>query len=147
MVGVHFFQPAPVMPLIELIRTILATEEVVNIAKDFSTSLGKKAIMAEDTPGFTLNRVLLPYVNSAIRMLESGAATKEDIDQAVVLGMNHPMGPFQMMDFVGLDTLYSIGCLMWEEFKDPIYAPPPLLKKMITAGHLGRKSGKGFYDY
>ncbi|MFC1924319.1 3-hydroxyacyl-CoA dehydrogenase family protein [Chloroflexota bacterium] len=146
-VGLHFFQPAPVMGLVELIRTIVSSDEVVNTVKDFASSIGKKVVNAKDMPGFTINRVLVPYVNSAIRTLESGVATKEDIDLAVVMGMNHPMGPFQVCDFVGLDTIYQIDCLMYEEFKDPIYAPPPLLKKMVTAGHLGRKSGKGFYDY
>jgi len=146
-VGLHFFQPAPVMGLVELIRTILSSDQVVNTVKDFAGSVGKQVVNAKDMPGFTLLRVLLPYVNSAIRTLEAGAASKEDIDVGMVLGMNHPMGPFQMMDFVGLDTIYSIACIAYEEYKDPIYAPPPLLKKMVTAGHLGRKSGKGFYDY
>lgn len=146
-VGLHFFQPAPVMPLVELIRTILSTDEVVDTMRNFAASIGKKAVNAKDMPGFTLNRVLLPYVNSAIRTLEAGVASIEDIDQGVVLGMNHPMGPFQVMDFIGLDTHYQICQIMYEEFKDPIYAPPPLLKKMVTAGHLGRKTGKGFYDY
>lgn len=146
-VGMHFFNPVPVMKLVEIVRTIISSEEAINTAKDFASSLGKKSILAKDTPGFIVNRLLTPFLTNAIQALESGVATKEDIDQGAALGLNHPMGPFTLMDFIGLDTLYYIACSMYDEFKDPSFAPPTLLKKMVTAGHLGRKSGKGFYDY
>ena len=146
-IGMHFFNPVPVMKLVEIIRTIVSSDEAINTAKDFASSIDKKAIFAKDTPGFIVNLLLTPYLTNAIRALESGVATKEDIDQGAVLGLNHPMGPFTLMDFIGLDTLYYIACSMFDEFKDPSFAPPILLKKMVTAGHLGRKSGKGFYDY
>ena len=145
--GMHFFSPVPVMKLVEIIRTIVTSDEAINTAKDFAGTIDKKAIFAKDTPGFIVNLLLAPFLNNAVRALESGVATKEDIDQGAVLGLNHPMGPLTLMDFIGLDTLYYIACSMYDEFKDPTFAPPTLLKKMVTAGHLGRKSGKGFYDY
>ena len=145
--GMHFFSPVPVMKLVEIIRTIVTSDEAINTAKDFAGTIDKKAIFAKDTPGFIVNLLLAPFLNNAVRALESGVATKEDIDQGAVLGLNHPMGPLTLMDFIGLDTLYYIACSMYDEFKDPSFAPPTLLKKMVTAGHLGRKSGKGFYDY
>ncbi len=146
-IGIHFFQPAPVMRLIEVVRTILSSDEVVETGKEFSKSVGKTPVLSKDEPGFITNRVIFPYMIAAIRTLEQGFATKEDIDQSMVLGMNHPMGPLTLMDFIGLDTILHIGNSMYEEFKDPAYAPPMLLKKMVLAGQLGRKTGKGFYDY
>jgi len=145
--GLHFFNPVPVMRPVELIRTIISGDEAVNTAKAFGESLGKVVVFAKDTPGFIVNRLLIPYLLNAIRMLESGIATKEDIDQAVVLGLNYPMGPLTLLDFVGLDTTYFIAESMYNELKDPAFAPPLLLKKMVAAGWLGRKTGKGFYDY
>ena len=146
-IGMHFFNPVPVMRLVEIVKTILSSDETINAAKAFSESLGKAVIFAKDAPGFIVNRLLIPYLLDAIRMLEAGIATREDIDQGMVLGCNHPMGPLTLLDFVGLDTTYFIACAMYEEFKDPLFAPPSLLKKMVTAGKLGRKSGKGFYEY
>jgi 3-hydroxybutyryl-CoA dehydrogenase len=145
--GMHFFNPVPTMRLVELVRSIATSDETLNIAIEFSKSLGKEVVIAKDSPGFIVNLLLVPYVNDAIRALESGLATKEDIDTAIKLGLNHPMGPLTLADFVGLDTLYYIGCAMYDEFKDPKYTPPPLLKKMVLANWLGRKTGKGFYEY
>ncbi|MBC7258101.1 MAG: 3-hydroxybutyryl-CoA dehydrogenase [Chloroflexi bacterium] len=145
--GMHFFNPVPVMPLLELVRTILTSDETLETAKAFGASLGKTTIVAKDTPGFIVNLLLVPYLLDAVRALENGVATKEDIDAGMKLGCNHPMGPLTLLDFVGLDTAYYIANVMFEEFKDPRYAAPPLLKRMVLAGHLGRKSGKGFYDY
>lgn len=146
-VGLHFFNPAPVMRLVEIVKTIATSEETINTCRSFVDSLGKTAILAPDTPGFVVNRLLVPFLLDAIRALESGVATKEDIDQGMVLGCNHPIGPIALTDLVGLDTTLLVANAMYEEFKDPRYAPPPLLKKMVAAGRLGRKSGKGFYDY
>jgi len=145
--GMHFFNPVPVMRPVELVRTIATSDETMEIAKAFSASIGKTVIVAKDSPGFIVNRLLIPYLFDAIRTFEMGLASKEDIDQGIALGLNHPMGPLTLSDFVGLDTLYFIGNAMYEEFKDPRYAAPPLLKKMITAGNFGRKTGKGFYEY
>lgn len=145
--GMHFFNPVPVMPLLELVRTILTSDETLETAKAFGASLGKTTIVAKDTPGFIVNLLLVPYLLDAVRALENGVASKEDIDTGMKLGCNHPMGPLTLLDFVGLDTAYYIANVMFEEFKDPRYAAPPLLKRMVLAGHLGRKSGKGFYDY
>lgn len=145
--GMHFFNPVPIMKPVEIIRTLVSSDETINTARAFADSVGKKIIMCKDTPAFVVNRIGVPLLLHSIRMLEEGLATKEDIDQGVVLALNHPMGPITLCDFLGLDTLYFIACAMYDEFREPIYAPPPLLKKMVTAGYLGRKSGKGFYDY
>lgn len=145
--GIHFFNPVPVMPLIEFVRTILTSDETMATAQQFGASLGKTMVTAKDTPGFIVNRLLIPYLLDAVRIYEDGLATKEDIDTAIKLGLNHPMGPLTLLDFVGLDTSLFIADAMFDEYKDPRYASPPLLRRMVLAGHLGRKSGKGFYDY
>jgi 3-hydroxybutyryl-CoA dehydrogenase len=145
--GMHFFNPVPVMPLLELVRTILTSDETLQTAKEFGASVGKTIVVAKDTPGFIVNLLLVPYMLGAIRALENGVATREDIDTSMRLGCNHPMGPLTLLDFVGLDTAYYIANVMYDEFREPQYAPPPLLKRMVLAGHLGRKTGKGFYDY
>jgi len=145
--GIHFFNPVPVMPLIEFVRTILTSDETMEIARQFGASLGKTMVTAKDTPGFIVNHLLIPYVLDAVRVYEHGLATREDIDTAIQLGLNHPMGPLTLLDFVGLDTTLFIADAMFEEYKDPRYAAPPLLRRMVLAGHLGRKSGKGFYNY
>jgi 3-hydroxybutyryl-CoA dehydrogenase len=145
--GIHFFNPVPVMPLIEFVRTILTSDETMEIAHEFGASLGKTMVTAKDTPGFIVNRLLMPYILDAVSVYENGLASKEDIDTAIRLGLNHPMGPLTLLDFVGLDTALFIADAMYEEYKDPRYAAPPLLRRMVLAGHLGRKSGKGFYDY
>jgi 3-hydroxybutyryl-CoA dehydrogenase len=145
--GIHFFNPVPVMPLIEFVRTILTSDVTMEIVHQFGASLGKTMVTAKDTPGFIVNRLLVPYILDAVRVYENGLATREDIDTAIKLGLNHPMGPLTLLDFVGLDTTLFIADAMFEEYKDPRYAAPPLLRRMVLAGHLGRKSGKGFYDY
>ncbi len=145
--GLHFFNPAPVMQLVEVVKTIATSEDTLGIGAEFVKSLGKTAIVAKDTPGFVVNRQLEPFINNAIRMLEDGVATREDIDAGVKLGLNHPIGPLQLADFIGLDTVYFGAIDMYEKFKEPQYAPPVLLMKMVAAGWLGRKTGKGFYDY
>jgi 3-hydroxybutyryl-CoA dehydrogenase len=145
--GMHFFNPVPVMPLLEMVRTILVNPEVFATARAFGEGLGKTVVVAKDTPGFIVNLLLIPYLLDAIRALEVGIATKEDIDTAIRLGLNHPMGPLTLLDFVGLDTVLFIADAMYEEFKEARYAAPPLLRRMVTAGFLGRKRGKGFYDY
>jgi 3-hydroxybutyryl-CoA dehydrogenase len=145
--GIHFFNPVPVMPLIEFVRTILTSDETMEIAHQFGASLGKTMVTAKDTPGFIVNRLLIPYLLDAVRVYEDGLATREDIDMAIKLGLHHPMGPLTLLDFVGLDTCLFIADAMFEEYKDPRYAAPPLLRRMVLAGHMGRKSGKGFYDY
>jgi 3-hydroxybutyryl-CoA dehydrogenase len=146
-VGIHFFNPVAVMPLIEFVRTILTSDETMETARQFGASLGKTMVTAKDTPGFIVNRLLIPYILDAVRVYEDGLATREDIDTAIKLGLNHPMGPLTLLDFVGLDTTLFIADAMFDEYKDPRYAAPPLLRRMVLAGHLGRKSGKGFYDY
>ncbi|MGD9048104.1 MAG: 3-hydroxybutyryl-CoA dehydrogenase [Anaerolineae bacterium] len=145
--GIHFFNPVPVMPLIEFVRTILTSDETMEIARQFGASLGKTMVTAKDTPGFIVNRLFMPYILDAVRLYEDGLASKEDIDTAIKLGLNHPMGPLTLLDFVGLDTCLFIADAMYDEYKDSRYAAPPLLRRMVLAGHLGRKSGKGFYDY
>jgi 3-hydroxybutyryl-CoA dehydrogenase len=145
--GLHFFNPVPVMELVEVVRTILSTDEVFQKTFAFAESLGKKPIAASDKPGFIVNRLLVPYLLDAIRAYEQGFGSIEDIDKGMQLGCRHPMGPFTLLDFVGLDTTYYIANIMFDEFKDSRFAPPTLLKRMVMAGHFGRKSGKGFYDY
>jgi 3-hydroxybutyryl-CoA dehydrogenase len=145
--GMHFFNPVPVLKPLEVVSTLVSSEETIKKAIAFGESVGKQVITCKDTPGFIVNRIGVPLLLHSIRMYEQGLATKEDIDQGVMGGLNHPMGPLTLCDFLGLDTLYFIANAMFDEFKDPIYAAPPILKKMVTAGHLGRKSGKGFYNY
>jgi 3-hydroxybutyryl-CoA dehydrogenase len=145
--GLHFFNPVPIMKLVEVVKTIATSRETVDALFTFAARLGKEPILALDTPGFVVNRLLVPYLLYAIRLLEGGLATKEDIDKGMKLGCGYPMGPFELLDFVGLDTTYYIAEIMFDEFKDPMMAAPPLLKRMVLAGRLGRKSGKGFYDY
>ncbi len=143
--GLHFFNPVPVMRLVEIVRTITTSDETVEALRTFSESLGKTVVMAKDTPGFIVNRLLIPYLLNAIRVYESGLASLEDIDTAIELGLNHPMGPFRLLDVLGSDTTLFIADNMFNEFKDDMYAAPVLLRRMVTAGILGRKSGKGFY--
>jgi len=145
--GIHFMQPVPVMPLLEMVRTVLTSEETFATAKAFGESLGKTIVVSKDTPGFIVNLLLIPYLLQAIAELEKGVATKEDFDTAIRLGLNHPMGPFTLLDFVGLDTTLFIADAVFDETKDPRFAAPPLLRRMVSAGWLGRKSGRGFYDY
>lgn len=145
--GIHFQQPAPVMKLLELVRSIETSEESIAISKRFGESLGKTVIVAPDLPGFIGARLITPYLLNAVRMLENGIGTVDEIDTAAKLGFNHPMGPLGLIDFIGLDTEYSIAKSMYEDLNDERYAPPVLLKKMITAGRLGRKVGHGFYKY
>ena len=145
--GLHFMNPVPLMKLLEIVKTIATSEETLETGKTFGESLGKTIVIAQDTPGFIVNRLLMPYLVNATKMLESGIATREDIDAGINLGLNHPMGPLTLMDLIGIDTVFFILEAMYEEFKDPQYAPPTLMRKMVTAGWLGRKTGKGFYDY
>jgi len=145
--GLHFMNPVPVMPLLEVVRTILTSDETLETGLQFGKALGKTTIVARDTPGFIVNLLLIPFLLDAVRAYENGLATKEDIDTGIRLGLNHPMGPLTLLDLVGLDTVLFIADAMFAEFKDPRYAAPPLLRRMVMAGHLGRKSGKGFYEY
>jgi 3-hydroxybutyryl-CoA dehydrogenase len=147
MLGLHFFNPVPQMKLVEVVRTITTSEETERRALDFVRALGKEPIRAKDSSGFVVNLLLIPYMLDAINALESNVASVEDIDKGMQLGAGHPMGPFTLLDFVGLDTAYKIAEIMFEEYRDKRYAPPPLLKRMVLAGMLGKKSGKGFYDY
>lgn len=145
--GLHFFNPVPLMKPVEVIRSIRTSAETFRIVSDFAVSLGKEPVTAKDQCGFIVNRLLVPYLLDAIRALEAGVASTVDIDKAMRLGCNHPMGPLELTDFVGLDTTYAIANIMFEEYREQRYAPPPLLKKMVIAGYHGRKSGRGFYDY
>lgn len=147
MLGLHFFNPVPLMKLVEVVRTITTSEETEQRALDFVKALGKEPIRAKDSSGFVVNLLLIPYMLDAINVLEANVASVEDIDKGMQLGAGHPMGPFTLLDFVGLDTAYKIAEIMFEEYRDRRYAPPPLLKRMVLAGMLGKKSGKGFYDY
>jgi 3-hydroxybutyryl-CoA dehydrogenase len=145
--GLHFFNPVPLMKLVEVIRALTTSNETYQSVFAFAQSLGKEPITAPDRPGFIVNRLLVPYLLDAIRAYENGLGTLEDIDKGMKLGCGYPMGPFTLLDFVGLDTTYYIANIMFEEFREPQYAPPPLLKRMVLAGRLGRKSGEGFYRY
>lgn len=145
--GLHFFNPPPVMKLVEVIKTIATSDETLKIGKEFVESLGKTIAIAQDSPGFIVNRLVTPLMLNAVRMLESGLATREDIDNAISLGLNHPMGPLQLLDLIGIDSVFYGASAMYEELKDPQYASPTLMKKMVAAGWLGRKTGKGFYEY
>jgi 3-hydroxybutyryl-CoA dehydrogenase len=146
-VGLHFFNPVPVMKLVEVVRTLITSDESFDRAFEFARSLGKEPIAARDNSGFIVNRLLVPYLLDAIRALEEGVGSVEDIDKGMQLGCGYPMGPFTLLDFVGLDTTYYIANIMFEEYRETRYAPPPLLKQMVTAGRLGKKSGRGFYDH
>jgi len=145
--GLHFWNPAPLMKLLEVVKTVATSDETLETGKSFGESLGKTIIVAPDIPGFIVNRLQIPFRLDAIRMLEAGIATKEDIDAGVTLGLGHPMGQFVLQDLVGLDVTYAVANALYEETKDPKFAPPTLMKKMIAAGWLGRKTGKGFYEY
>jgi 3-hydroxybutyryl-CoA dehydrogenase len=145
--GMHFFNPPPVMKLLELVRALTTSDESVAFARGVSERLGKTAILAKDRAGFIVNMLLVPYLNSAIQMLDEGFATREDIDTGVTLGLGHPMGPLTLTDLIGLDTALHVSNVLYDEFKDPIYSPPTLLKRMVSAGYLGRKTGRGFYEY
>jgi len=146
-VGLHFFNPVPVMKLVEVVRTIQTSKETFDTAFKFARSVGKEPIACKDNSGFVVNLLLVPYLLAAIRAVENGVASIEDIDKGMTLGCGHPMGPLTLLDFVGIDTTYYIANIMFDEYRTPEYAPPPLLKKMVMAGYYGRKSGKGFYDY
>ena len=147
MLGLHFFNPVPLMKLVEVVRTITTSEATERLAMDFVRALGKEPIRTRDSSGFVVNLLLIPYMLDAINALESGVASVEDIDKGMQLGAGYPMGPFTLLDFVGLDTAYKIAEIMFAEYREKRYAPPPLLKRMVLAGMLGKKSGKGFYDY
>ncbi|MEO8575569.1 MAG: 3-hydroxybutyryl-CoA dehydrogenase [Gemmatimonadales bacterium] len=147
MLGLHFFNPVPLMKLVEVVRTITTSDETVDTAFEFVKKLGKEPIRAKDNSGFVVNLLLIPYMIDAINALEANVASVEDIDKAMQLGAGYPMGPFTLLDFVGLDTTYKIAEIMFDEYREKRYAPPPLLKRMVIAGMYGRKSGKGFYDY
>ena len=145
--GLHFFNPVPIMKLVEVIRGLTTSEDTYNTVFAFAKSLGKEPITAPDKPGFIVNRLLVPYLLDAIRAYEHGLGTLEDIDKGMQLGCGYPMGPFTLLDYVGLDTTYYIANIMFDEYREPAYAPPPLLKRMVLAGWYGRKSGRGFYQY
>jgi 3-hydroxybutyryl-CoA dehydrogenase len=147
MLGLHFFNPVPLMKLVEVVRTITTSDETVETAFAFAKKLGKEPVRAKDNSGFIVNLLLIPYMLDAIRALENNVATIEDIDKAMQLGAGYPMGPFTLLDFVGLYTSYKIAEIMFDEYREKRFAPPPLLKRMVIAGMYGRKSGKGFYDY
>ena len=146
-VGLHFFNPVPVMKLVEVVRTLVTDDSVLAEVTEFCRTLGKTPVSCRDNSGFIVNRLLVPYLLDAIRALEEGVGSVEDIDEAMKLGCGYPMGPFTLLDFVGLDTTYFIANIMFEEYREKRFAPPPLLKQMVQAGRLGKKSGRGFYDY
>jgi 3-hydroxybutyryl-CoA dehydrogenase len=145
--GVHFFNPAPMMALVEVVRAITSSDETIAEATAFATACGKNAVQVKDQAGFIVNALLFPYLNNAVRLLEAGTANRDDIDTAMKGGCNFPMGPLALLDLVGLDTSVAILDALYEEFRDPNYATVPRLRRMVAAGHLGRKSGQGFYDY
>jgi 3-hydroxybutyryl-CoA dehydrogenase len=145
--GLHFFNPVPMMKLVEVVRTIDTSEETYLTARAFAESLGKTAVAAKDSPGFVVNLLLIPYLLDAVRALEKGVASREDIDNGMMLGCGHPMGPLALLDFIGLDTIHYIADIMFNEFKDTRYAAPPLLRRLVQAGYHGKKSGRGFFEY
>jgi 3-hydroxybutyryl-CoA dehydrogenase len=145
--GLHFFSPVPVMRLVEIVIALDTSEEVRTTAQEFAERIGKRAIVTKDRSGFIVNMLLVPYLMAAVRMYEEGFASAEDIDEGMKLGCGHPMGPLTLADFIGLDVLYAIGDSLYEEFKQTEYAPPPLLKRMVASGRIGRKARRGFYDY
>lgn len=145
--GMHFCSPVPVNRLLEIVKTIATSDDTLEIGKQFGKSVGKTVIVAKDTPGFIFNRLLIPWQLNAVRMLEAGIATTDDIDNSMKLGLNYPIGPLALCDFNGIDVVYMVARAMYEETKDPQYAPPTLMRKMLVAGWLGRKTGKGFYEY
>jgi 3-hydroxybutyryl-CoA dehydrogenase len=145
--GLHFFNPVPVMKLVEIVKTISTADETITTVRQFATSLDKTSVLSKDTAGFIVNFLLIPYLLAAIRMVENGSATCEDIDAAMKLGCGYPMGPFTLLDYVGLDTTMWAAEAIYNEYKDPLYAPPPLLRRMVISGMYGKKSGKGFYTY
>jgi 3-hydroxybutyryl-CoA dehydrogenase len=145
--GLHFFNPVPVMKLVEVVRTIATSDETIATVFEFAKSLGKEPVLAQDNSGFIVNRLLVPYLLDAVRALEEGVGTKEDIDKGMELGCGHPMGPLKLLDLVGLDTTYAIAEIMFSEYREKRFAPPPLLKRLVLAGRYGRKSGRGFYEY
>jgi 3-hydroxybutyryl-CoA dehydrogenase len=145
--GMHFFNPAQVMPLLEIVQTVTTSDETLKLAFEVGEKLGKTTVHAKDKTGFVVNRLLVPYMLDAIRAYEEGVGTVDQIDAAMKAGANHPMGPFTLLDFVGLDTTKSIADIMFDEYRERRFAAPPILRKMVAAGYYGRKSGKGFYDY
>lgn len=146
-VGMHFFNPVPVMALLELVKGILTSDETLATAREIGEKMGKTPVVAKDSPGFIVNRLLIPFLLDAVRMYEAGVASKEDIDAGVKMGLNHPMGPLTLADFVGLDTTLFVADVLFEEYGDHVFKAPPLLRQMVAAGLLGRKSGQGFYDW
>jgi len=146
-VGLHFFNPVPVMKLVEVVKTVVTSEEAFQTAKSFGEKLGKTVVVAKDTPGFVVNLLFVPYLLDAVRAFEKGVASREDIDNGMKLGCGHPMGPLELLDFVGIDTTYYIAEIMFDEFKDDHYAAPPLMRRLVAAGFLGRKTGRGIYEY
>jgi 3-hydroxybutyryl-CoA dehydrogenase len=146
-IGLHFFSPVPIMKLVEVVVALDTSAQTVNLAEAFAERIGKRAIRTKDRSGFIVNMLLVPYLMAAVRMFEDGFASREDIDEGMRLGCGHPMGPLALCDFIGLDVLYAVCDSLYEEFKRPEYAPPPLLKRMVVSGHHGRKASKGFYDY
>jgi 3-hydroxybutyryl-CoA dehydrogenase len=145
--GVHFFNPAPVMPLVEVVRAITTSDETIAAAREFATACGKTVVDVKDQAGFVVNALLFPYLNNAVKLLDAGVATRDDIDAAMKGGCNFPMGPLELIDLVGLDTSLAILDALYAEFRDPNYAPAPLLRRMVSAERYGRKGGQGFYDY
>jgi 3-hydroxybutyryl-CoA dehydrogenase len=146
-VGMHFFNPPPIMPLLEVVRSLTTSDETVEFARGMGERLGKTTVLSKDRAGFIVNYLLVPYLNFAAQMYEEGFASAEDIDTAIKLGLSHPMGPLTLLDFIGIDTAVNVAEVLYEEFKEPLFAPPAILKRMVSAGWLGRKSGKGFYNY
>lgn len=145
--GMHFFNPVPVMKLVEIIKSMVTSDETVRFVEDFARALGKEPVMASDVPGFIVNRILIPMLNEAVFALQDGVATPEDIDKAMRLGTNHPMGPLALIDLIGLDVTLNIADVLYREFQDPKFRAAPLLRQMVRAGRLGRKTGRGFYEY